>query len=133
MRRADHTLLARTGPGTAMGKLLRCYWVPALLSEELPHPDCLPVRVRLLSENLIAFRDSAGQVGLLDEFCPHRGASLYFGRSEGGALRCPYHGWAYNTGGACVDMPNEPPTSSFKDKVRHLAYPCVERNGLPWA
>jgi phenylpropionate dioxygenase-like ring-hydroxylating dioxygenase large terminal subunit len=115
-----------------MGRLLRRYWVPALLSEELPTPDCLPVRVRLLSENLIAFRDSAGQVGLLDEFCSHRGASLYFGRSEGGALRCPYHGWAYNSRGDCVDMPNEPPSSTFKEKVHHLAYPCVERNGLVW-
>lgn len=132
MKKADHELLARTGPGTPMGKLLRRYWVPAALSEELPEPDCLPARVRLLSEDLIAFRDSEGRVGLLGEACSHRGANLYLARSEGGALRCPYHGWAYDVCGNCVDMPNEPTASTFKQKVHHLAYPCVERNGVIW-
>ena len=132
LKRADHELLARTGPNTPMGKLLRRYWVPALLSEELPEPECLPVRVRLLSEDLIAFRDSSGRIGLLGEFCSHRGASLYLARPEGGALRCPYYGWAYNVCGDCVDMPNEPTASIFKQKIHHLSYSCVERNGLVW-
>src|SRR6266568_571750 len=132
LKQADHQLLACTGPNTPMGKLLRRYWVPALLSEELPEPDCLPVRVRLLSEDLVAFKDSSGQVGLLGESCSHRGTSLYFASSEDGGLRCPYHGWKYNVCGDCIDMPNEPAATSFKDKIHHLAYPCVERNGVVW-
>jgi len=95
----QNTLLTRTAPGTPMGDLFRRYWVPALLSEELPEPDCPPVRVKLLSESLIAFKDTEGRIGLIDEFCAHRGVSLYFGRNEECGLRCPYHGWKYDIHG----------------------------------
>ncbi|HEY1502731.1 MAG TPA: Rieske 2Fe-2S domain-containing protein [Stellaceae bacterium] len=133
MTPAEHLLLAQTGPATAMGNLLRRYWVAALLSRELPEPDGAPLRVRLLGEDLIAFRDSDGRVGLLAEHCAHRGASLYFGKNAENGLRCWYHGWKYDRGGNCVDMPNEPAQTRFCDKVKHRAYPCVERNGVVWA
>jgi phenylpropionate dioxygenase-like ring-hydroxylating dioxygenase large terminal subunit len=116
-----------------MGQLLRRYWVPALLAEEIPAPDCPPVRVTLMGEDLIAFRDSEGRLGLLDEFCSHRTASLFFGRNEECGLRCAYHGWKYDVDGNCVDMPSEPEGSRFKDKIKQTAYPCVERAGIIWA
>jgi phthalate 4,5-dioxygenase len=125
-------LLTRVGPGTPMGALMRQYWIPALASTELPALDCAPVRVKLLGESLIGFRDSEGRVGLLGANCPHRGASLFFGRNEEQGLRCVYHGWKYDLTGQCVDMPSEPPESTFKDRIRHKAYPCVERGGLVW-
>ena len=133
LRSEDNELITRVGPGTPMGQLMREYWVPALASTELPGPDCDPVRVRLLGENLIAFRDSGGRVGLLAHSCPHRGASLFFGRNEENGLRCVYHGWKFDLAGACVDMPSEPAESNFKDKVRATAYPCLERGGVVWA
>src|SRR5581483_3334931 len=133
LSREDNALLALAGPGTPMGALMRRYWAPFLLSSELPEPDCPPVRTTLLGEKLVAFRDSSGQVGLLDEHCPHRGASLFFGRNEECGLRCVYHGWKFDLEGRCVDMPNEPPESNFKDKVRTTAYPCRERGGIVWA
>ena len=129
----DNEYITRVGPGTPMGALLRQYWVPAMLSSELPRPDGPPVRVLLLGEKLIGFRDSAGRVGLLANLCPHRGASLFFARNEGCGLRCVYHGWKFDVDGRCTDMPSEPPDSNFKDKVRARAYPCVERGGLVWA
>src|SRR5919201_4903190 len=132
LKQEENELICRVGPGTPMGNLMRQYWVPALLSSELPSPDCNPVRVLLLGEKLIAFRDSTGQVGLLDHTCPHRGASLFFGRNEACGLRCVYHGWKFDVSGRCVDMPNEPPESTFKDKVRAKAYPCQERGGVVW-
>jgi nitrite reductase/ring-hydroxylating ferredoxin subunit len=116
-----------------MGELLRRYWVPALLTEELPEPDCTPVRVTLLGEELIAFRDSAGRPGLVERFCAHRGASLFFGRNEEHGIRCVYHGWKFDVDGRCVDMPSEPAESRFKDKVRLKAYSCRERGGIVWA
>jgi phthalate 4,5-dioxygenase oxygenase subunit len=128
----DNQLLTRVGPGTPMGELLRRYWTPALLVSEVPEPDGVPVRVRLLGEDLVAFRDSNGRVGLVQENCPHRGASLYFGRNEECGLRCPYHGWKFDVDGACVDMPSEPPTSVFKDKVRIKVYPVHESGGIVW-
>ncbi|MBO0689644.1 MAG: Rieske 2Fe-2S domain-containing protein [Candidatus Dormibacteraeota bacterium] len=133
LRTEENELLCRVGKGTPMGDLMRRYWLPAMLSSELPKPDCPPVRVLLLGERLIAFRDTQGQVGLLANHCPHRGASLFFGRNEGGGLRCVYHGWKFDAQGACVDMPSEPPDSNFKTKVRATAYPCHERNGVVWA
>ncbi len=128
----ENEILTRVGPGTPMGELMRQYWLPILLSSELPNLDCNPIRVRLLGEDLIGFRDTSGKVGLLAENCPHRGASLFFGRNEEGGLRCVYHGWKYDVEGRCVDMPNEPPESNFKDKIRHVAYPCREQNGMIW-
>ena len=132
MLKEDNELLARVGPGTPMGQLMRQYWISALLSTELPQADCPPVRVRLLSENLIAFRNTQGRVGMLADHCSHRGASLFFGRNEENGLRCVYHGWKYDVEGRCVDMPNEPPESNFRNKIHHLAYPCRERGGVVW-
>jgi phthalate 4,5-dioxygenase len=129
----ENELLTRTGTGSAAGNYFRRYWLPALLANELPGPDCPPVRVRILGEDLIAFRDSEGRVGLLDEFCPHRRASLYWGRNEDCGLRCVYHGWKFDTTGACVDMPNEPPEYAFASKVRTIAYPTRAFGGVIWA
>jgi len=115
-----------------MGAYFRRYWLPALLASELPAPDCPPVRVRLLGEDLIAFRDTNGRTGLIDEFCPHRGASLFWGRNEECGLRCIYHGWKFDVEGACLDMPNEPPEYAFENKVRTAGYPPREYGGLIW-
>lgn len=131
-RREQNELLIQTGPGTPMGDLFRRYWIPALLAEELPEADCPPVRVQLLSERMIAFRDSAGKLGLMDEFCAHRGVSLWFGRNEENGLRCPYHGWKYDTGGQCVDVPSEPVESGYCKKIKLKSYPLVERGGVLW-
>src|SRR6266700_2179474 len=132
LSKEDNELVTKVGPGTPMGNLMRQYWLPAMLSSELPSIDSDPVRVLLLGEQLIAFRDSTGKVGLLANNCPHRGASLFFGRNEESGLRCVYHGWKFDTAGRCVDMPNEPPESNFKDKVRARAYPCRDVNGMIW-
>ena len=129
----DNETLTRVGPGTPMGELLREYWIPAMLSTELPEADCPPVRVRLLGEDLVAFRDTNGELGLIDNNCPHRRASLFFGRNEECGLRCVYHGWKFDVNGDCVDMPSEPAESNFKDKVKIKAYKMVERNGMVWA
>src|SRR5437763_17083984 len=110
-----------------MGALWRRFWNPVMLTQELPAPDCPPVRVRLLGEDLVAFRDSQGQLGLVAANCPHRGASLFFGRNEESGLRCVYHGWKFSVDGTCVVMPNEPAESDFRAKVRAVAYPCAER------
>lgn len=126
-------LLTRTGPGTTMGGFLRRYWLPALLSEELPAPDCPPVQVRLLGEELVAFRDSNGRIGLMEEHCLHRGTSLFYGRNEECGLRCIYHGWKYDVDGRVVDTPAEPAGSSFKDRLRHVAYPTHEAGGMVFA
>ncbi len=128
-----NALLTRTGPGTPMGAVFRRYWVPALLASELAEPDGAPVRVRLLGERLVAFRDTAGHIGLLDEYCAHRGVSLFLGRNEACGLRCIYHGWKYDVAGQCVDMMNEPDAEDFAAKIRLTAYPTVERGGLIWA
>ncbi len=129
----ENEMLTKVGPGTPMGKLMREHWIPAFMSSELDGPDGPPLRVRLLGENLIAFRASSGKIGLLAHNCPHRGASLFFGRNEDEGLRCVYHGWKFDIEGRCLDMPAEPPESDFKDKVRATAYPTRERNGLVWA
>jgi phthalate 4,5-dioxygenase len=125
-------LLTRTGPATPTGDLFRRYWIPALLAEELPEDDCPPVRVKILSERLIAFRDSDGKYGLVDEFCAHRGASLWFGRVEEGGLRCAYHGWKYDVTGQCVEVPSEPENSNFCSKVKLTAYPLVRIGDTLW-
>lgn len=126
-------LLTRTGPGTPMGELFRSIWIPALLAYELPEPDCPPVRVQLLSERLIAFRDSEGRLGLMDEFCAHRRVSLWFGRNEEGGLRCAYHGWKFDVTGQCVDVPSEPPDNNFCKRIKLKAYSLVEKGGILWA
>lgn len=129
---AENERLTRTGPGTPMGALLRRYWVPALLSEEVAEPGGPPVRLTLLGERLVAFRDPDGAVGLVEEACAHRRASLYFGRNEPGGIRCLYHGWKYDREGRCVEMPSEPPHSRFMERIRLKAYPCVEQAGVVW-
>jgi phenylpropionate dioxygenase-like ring-hydroxylating dioxygenase large terminal subunit len=126
----ENELLCRTGPGTPMGNLMRRYWIPALFSHQLPERDGAPLRTMLLGERLVAFRDSQGRVGILAENCAHRGASLFFGRNEEDGLRCVYHGWKYDVSGQCVDMPSEPPESTFKERIRMTAYPCAERGGV---
>ena len=133
LSREENELVTRVGPGTAMGDTMRRYWIPALLSREIPEPDSAPVRVRLLGEDLVAFRDSEGRIGLLDEFCPHRRVSLYFGRNEECGLRCIYHGWKFDITGACIDMMNEPEEHDFRHKIRATAYPTCELGGVVWA
>ena len=129
----DNELLTRTGAGTPMGDYFRRFWLPVLLSQELPERDCPPVRVKVMSEDLVAFRDTDGRVGLLDPRCPHRGANLFFGRNEARGLRCAYHGWKFDVDGRCVDMPTMPAESRFRDKVRTAAYPTREWGDLVWA
>jgi nitrite reductase/ring-hydroxylating ferredoxin subunit len=132
LSKEENELLTRVGPGSPMGDLLRRYWTPACLSSEVPGSDSDPIRVRLLGENLIAFRDTNGQVGLIQNHCPHRGASLFFGRNEESGLRCVYHGWKFDVTGQCVDMPNEPAESDFLNKVQATAYPTHESGGIVW-
>jgi nitrite reductase/ring-hydroxylating ferredoxin subunit len=129
----DNERICRVGPGTPAGTFFRRYWLPALLSEEVPEDDGAPVRVRLLGEDLIAYRDTTGAVGLVDAFCPHRRAPMFFGRNEDCGLRCVYHGWKFDRNGACVEMPSEPPDSLFKTKVTIGAYPTYEAGGIVWA
>jgi nitrite reductase/ring-hydroxylating ferredoxin subunit len=128
----ENDLLCRTNAGTPMGELFRRFWLPALIPSELPQPDCDPIRFRILGEDLIAFRHTSGKVGFLQNNCPHRGASLFFGRNEENGLRCVYHGWKFDVTGQCVDMPNEPAESNFKSKVKARAYPASEYGGLIW-
>jgi phenylpropionate dioxygenase-like ring-hydroxylating dioxygenase large terminal subunit len=132
LNKEQNELVTRTDAGTPMGELFRRYWLPALLSEELPAPDCAPVRVQLLGERLIAIRDTQGRLGVMDEFCAHRGVSLWFGRNEENGLRCPYHGWKFDVNGQCVDVPSEPEGSRLCDKVKLKSYPLIERGGVVW-
>ena len=132
MRADQNELLTRTAAGTPMGELFRRYWLPALLASELPMPGGPPVRVTLLSEPLVAFRDSANRLGLIDEFCAHRGASLWFGRNEEGGLRCAYHGWKYDAGGQCVEIPSEPDNPKLCRRMKLRSYPLIERGGVLW-
>jgi nitrite reductase/ring-hydroxylating ferredoxin subunit len=129
---ADNAILTQTGPGTPMGELFRRFWLPALQIEELPEPDCPPIRFRILSEDLIAFRDTEGRIGFVANSCPHRGASMFFGRNEESGLRCVYHGWKFDINGDCVDMPSEPAESNFRSKVHIRAYVGAEWGGLIW-
>jgi phthalate 4,5-dioxygenase oxygenase subunit len=133
LTREDNELITNTDPGTAMGELFRRFWLPVALSEELPGPDCVPLRLKIMNEDLVAFRDSKGRVGLLEKYCPHRGASLFFGRNEESGLRCVYHGWKYDVDGRCVDIPNAPEGDTFKNKVKIVSYPVVEAGDLVWA
>src|SRR5258705_3212720 len=128
LTREDNDLMGRVGRGRTMAALLRQYWLPCLPSTELPESDGPPKKVRLLGEDLVAFRDTRGQVGLFAANCPHRGAALFFGRNEECGLRCVYHGWKFDVTGRCVDMPNKPAESTFKDKALARAYPCRNVN-----
>jgi len=127
----ENEALCRVGPGTPMGKVLRRYWTPAFQAADLPGPDCPPVRVTVLGENFVAFRDSGGRLGFLDELCCHRGASLVLGRVEEGGIRCLYHGWKYAADGTILETPNLA-APAFRERVRHGAYPVREAGGLGW-
>jgi phthalate 4,5-dioxygenase len=127
----DNEILTRVGPGTPMGNLLRRYWIPACLSSEIAEPDGPPARVRLLGEDLVAFRDTDGRIGLLEEACPHRGASLFYGRNEECGLRCTYHGWKFDVTGQCVDQRSE--LRPFADRIKAASYPVRESGGIVWA
>jgi phenylpropionate dioxygenase-like ring-hydroxylating dioxygenase large terminal subunit len=131
MQANDSADLVHVGPGTVMGEFMRQHWLPALLASEL-QPDGDPLRLMLLGERLVAFRDSAGRIGVMDHRCPHRCASLFLGRNEDHGLRCSYHGWKFDVQGRCVEMPNVPPEQDFKHKVRARAYRTAERHGLVW-
>jgi phthalate 4,5-dioxygenase oxygenase subunit len=129
----DNDLLTKTGPNTPMGDLFRRFWLPAMLSEELPVPDSAPMKVTLLGEQLVAFKDSSGRIGILDSRCPHRSANLFWGRNEEDGIRCAYHGWKFDVNGRCVDLPNAPEGSEYKNKISARAsYPAVENGGFIW-
>ncbi len=133
LSQAENDMLTKVGPGTQMGALLRRFWFPACLSEELAEPDCAPVRLRLLGEDLVAFRDSSGKVGIVDAYCPHRRAGLFFGRNEEGGIRCVYHGWKFATDGACLERPCEPGDSvQARSAIRLNAYRTREAGGAIW-
>ncbi|HEX9325477.1 MAG TPA: Rieske 2Fe-2S domain-containing protein [Reyranella sp.] len=132
LSREDNEFLTRSGPGTPMGDLLRRFWMPALLSEELPERDGPPKKIRILGEDLLAFRATDGRVGIVEPHCPHRGANLYFGRNEDCGLRCAFHGWKFDVDGNCVDLPTSPPESSYRDTIKLLAYPTREWGDLIW-
>ncbi|MFM0359539.1 aromatic ring-hydroxylating dioxygenase subunit alpha [Paraburkholderia sediminicola] len=132
LKKQDNDLLTQTSPGTPMGELFRRFWLPALLSEEVAEAGGEPVRLQLLSERMLAFRDSEGKLGLIDEFCAHRGVSLWFGRNEEGGIRCPYHGWKYDVNGQCVDVPSEPAESGYCRKIKLKSYPLIEQGGVVW-
>lgn len=132
LSKENNELLTKIGPDTKMGNVLRQYWIPALLAKELPHPDCPPVRVKLLGEELIAFRDTNGKLALMDEYCPHRRVSLFYGRNEHCGIRCPYHGWKFDAEGRCIELPSEPPESNLINGVKIKSYPCEERGGVIW-
>jgi phenylpropionate dioxygenase-like ring-hydroxylating dioxygenase large terminal subunit len=128
-----NAFMTQVGPGTPMGELFRRFWLPISLPEQLAEPDGDPVRLRILGEDLVAFRDTNGSIGLVEAFCPHRRAPLFFGRNEECGLRCVYHGWKFDASGACIDMPSEPPESNFRDKVSIGAYPVRELGDTIWA
>ncbi|HEY1288583.1 MAG TPA: Rieske 2Fe-2S domain-containing protein [Burkholderiales bacterium] len=130
---ADNELLTRTGPGTPMGEYFRRYWLPVALSRELAEPDGTPLRVEILGEKLLAFRDTQGRVGLVEPACAHRGADLFYGRNEEGGIRCIYHGWKYDVAGRCIEMPNVPPGAAYHGKISIKAYPTREAAELVWA
>ena len=132
LSKEENELLTRVSPGTPMGNLFRRFWLPAMITAEVPEPDTPPVRLRLLGEDLIGFRATDGTVGILEPYCAHKLAHLFWGRNEEQGLRCVYHGWKYDPSGNCVDMPNEPADSSFKAKVKINAYPTREAGGVIW-
>lgn len=133
LTREQNDQLTQTGRGTLLGDLFRRYWIPALLAEEVAERDGPPVRVQLLGEKLVAFRDTEGRIGLISEFCAHRGVSLWFGRNEESGLRCPYHGWKYDVSGQCVDLPSESESSGMCARIKLTSYPCIEQGGVIWA
>ena len=133
LSREDNEILTRVGPGTPMGELMRRFWTPVALVSEFGGPDSAPVRVNVLGEKLVGFRDTSGAIGLIDAYCPHRRANLYWGRNEQHGLRCVYHGWKFDRHGQCTDLPNCPEGPNLAPRVKTKAYPTLERGGLVWA
>ncbi|MGY3693928.1 phthalate 4,5-dioxygenase oxygenase subunit [Bradyrhizobium sp. USDA 3240] len=133
LRAEDNKFLTESGAGTGMGELLRRFWIPVLLSEELPEPDSDPKKIVVMGEELLAFRDTRGVVGVIDQYCPHRGANLWLGRNEECGIRCVYHGWKFDTDGRCVDMPTSYPDLNAKDLIRIKSYPVREWGEMIWA
>ncbi|WP_028221410.1 Rieske 2Fe-2S domain-containing protein [Paraburkholderia oxyphila] len=131
LNREDNELLCRVGPGTPGGALMRRFWHPVCTSAQLPHPDCAPLRVRLLGENYVAFRDTEGQVGFLEELCMHRGASLALGRVEEGGIRCLYHGWKFSASGSVMETPNHA-DPKYAQRLKAPAFPVREEGGIVW-
>jgi phthalate 4,5-dioxygenase oxygenase subunit len=132
LSREDNEILTRVGPGTPMGELMRRFWMPALLEDEIAEPDGAPVKLRLLGEDLVAFNDTDGRIGILGAYCPHRRVHLYYGRNEDCGLRCVYHGWKFDVDGNCVHMPSEPDATNFAGKVNQVSYPAMARGGVVW-
>ncbi|MGZ5805146.1 MAG: Rieske 2Fe-2S domain-containing protein, partial [Xanthobacteraceae bacterium] len=135
LRAADNELLTRTGPGTGMGELFRRFWIPALLSQELPEPDCPPIRVKIMGEDLLAFRDTKGRIGLIEPQCAHRCANLFWGRNEKGGIRCAFHGWKYDVDGNCLEMPTVPQDKAYEKQRKEMklkSYPTREAGGYVW-
>src|SRR5579863_2420969 len=130
---ADNELLTRTGPGTPMGDYFRRYWLPVALSREVAEPDGPPIRVTVMQERLLLFRDTRGRVGLVEGRCPQRGADLFFGRNEDCGLRCVYHGWKFDVDGKCLEMPNVPAKTAEHMNVSIKAYPVQEFGDMVWA
>ena len=133
MTAEENDLLCRVEGDAPMGQIMRRHWIAACLSEEVAEPDGAPVKVRLLGEDLVVFRDSKGRVGVLDEYCSHRRASLVFARNEDCGLRCLYHGWKFDVDGNVVEMASEPANSLIPERVKHKAYPAREAGGFVWA
>src|SRR5471030_3146844 len=133
LSKADNEFLTQSDAGTPMGALLRRFWMPALLSTELPERDGPPKKIKVMGEDLLAFRDTNGRVGIVEPHCPHRGANLYHGRVEECGLRCSYHGWKFDVNGNCVDLPSEPVDSGVRERIKLKSYPCIEQGGAIWA
>ncbi|MDO8774443.1 MAG: Rieske 2Fe-2S domain-containing protein [Burkholderiaceae bacterium] len=133
LTKEENELLCRIEGGAPMGQLMRRHWTPVCLIEEVAEPDGAPVKARAFGEDLVVFRDSDGRVGVMDEYCPHRGASLVLGRNEEGGLRCLYHGWKMDVEGNVLEMASEPAASDMAEKVKHTAYPTKEWGGMVWA
>ena len=129
----ENDLLTQTGANTAMGQYFRRFWQPVALVEELPEPDGTPFRLKVMGEELVAFRDTKGRLGLLDAHCPHRGANLFFGRNEECGLRCVYHGWKFDVDGKAVDLPNIPSGARHHGSIRAKSYPTREWGNIVWA
>lgn len=129
----DNAYLNTSEPNTPMGNYLRCHWHPVALSEEVAKPDCAPIRLKVMGEDLLLFRDSKGNTGLIEPFCAHRGADLFFGRNEECGIRCIYHGWKYDIHGNCIDMPNVPKDAAYHGKIKIKAYPTQEFADMVWA
>lgn len=133
LKNDQNEMLARVGAGTPMGELFRRFWLPAILSAEIDAPDSPPKRLRILKEDLIAFRDTNGKVGIVSAYCAHRSAPLYFGRNEKCGIRCPYHGWKFAVDGSCQEIPNVPQNApDVRRNVSIKAYPVEEAGGLVW-